>query len=413
MGHAVHVHAHALGQLHALVGIADAGHEVRAGDVLHRVGHGDALPGGCQVDVVTQPLHMVGTQDLLGGTGEDALQDIHHAVQVRVRLVQLTGSELGVVLGVHALVAEDTAHLVHTLKAAHDQPLQVQLGGDTHIHIDILRVVVGDKGPGVGAAGDGAEDGRLHLHKAQTVQIAAQERHEPAADLEVPLALRVHDQIHIPLAVADLLVGQAVELLRQGPQGLAQQRDVVCTDGHLAPLGAEHLALDAHDVADIVLLKVVIVVLVHLVLTGVDLDTAGLVLQVAERHLAHTALAHQAACHGHSLPLHGVKVILDILCVVGHIKPGNSERVAALVLQSLQLVAADAQQLAHVLGLGLFVHVAVGLVCHNAASFVYPYRRCRRCLSFNTVDTVVDHALGRLHGHFIARLAAHQRLAKG
>ena len=93
----------------------------------------------------------------------------------------------------------------------------MQLGGDTHIHIDILRVVVGDKGPGVGAAGDGAEDGRLHLHKAQTVQIAAQERHELAADLEVPLALRVHDQIHIPLAVADLLVGQAVELLRQGP----------------------------------------------------------------------------------------------------------------------------------------------------------------------------------------------------
>ena len=99
--------------------------------------------------------------------------------------------------------------------------------------------------------------------------------------------------------------------------------------------------------------------------------------------------------------------------MVGHIKLGNGERVAALVLQSLQLVAADAQQLAHILGLGLFVHVAVGLVCHNAASFVYPYRRCRRCLSFNTVDTVVDHALGRLHGHFIARLAAHQRLAKG
>ena len=45
-----------LGQLHALVGVADAGHEVRAGDVLHRVGHGAALPGGGQVDVVTQPV---------------------------------------------------------------------------------------------------------------------------------------------------------------------------------------------------------------------------------------------------------------------------------------------------------------------------------------------------------------------
>ena len=368
MGHAVHVHAHALGQLHALVGVADAGHEVRAGDVLHRVGHGDTLPGGGQVDVVTQPLDVIGAQNFLGGTGEDALQNVHHAVQVGVGLVQLAGSELGVVLGVHALVAEDASHLVHALHAAHDEPLQVQLGGDAHVHVDVLRVVVGDEGAGVGAAGNGAEDRRLHLHEAQTVQIAAQERHEAAADLEVPLALGVHDEIHIPLAVADLLVGQAVELLRQGAQGLAQQGNIAGTDGHFAPLGAEHLAVDADDVADVVLLEAVIVVRVHLVLAGVELDAAGFILQVAEGHLAHAALAHQTAGHGNGLALQRVKVVLDILGVVGDVEPGDGKGIASLVLQRLQLVAADAQQLTHVLG--LFGHVAVGFVCHSAASFV-------------------------------------------
>jgi len=74
---------------------------------------------------VTQPLDMVGTQDLLGGSGEDALQNVHHAVQIGVGLIQFTGGELRVVLGVHALVAEDAAHLVHSLQTAHDEPLQV------------------------------------------------------------------------------------------------------------------------------------------------------------------------------------------------------------------------------------------------------------------------------------------------
>ena len=267
-------------------------------------------------------------------------------------------------LGVHALVAEDAAHLVHPLHAAHDQPLQVQLRGDAHIHINVLRVVVRDKRTSVGAAGNGAENRRLHLHEAQIVQIAAQIRHEPAADLEVPLTLRVHDEIDVPLAVTDLLIGQAVELLRQGAQGLAQQRDLPCADGHLAPLGAEHLALDAHDIADVIFLEAVIVVLIHLILAGVDLDAARFILQVAEGHLAHAALAHQAAAHGYLAALQSVEVVLNVLGVVCHVEFRDLERVAALVLQGLELLTADAQQLAEFLLLGV---VAVGFVCHFAA----------------------------------------------
>ena len=102
------------------------GHEVDAGSTASppraMVMRG---PAGGQVDLLALPLHLIGAQDLLGGGGEQVLEQIHHAVEVGVGLVELHGGELGVVLGVHALVAEDAADLIHPVQAAHDQPLQV------------------------------------------------------------------------------------------------------------------------------------------------------------------------------------------------------------------------------------------------------------------------------------------------
>ena len=115
-------------------------------------------------------VHLIGAQDLLGGGGEQVLEQVHHVVEVGVGLVELHGGELRVVLGVHALVAEDAADLIHPLQAADDEPLQVQLGGDAHVHVDVQGVVVGDEGAGGGAAGDGVQHGGLHLHVAPAIQ---------------------------------------------------------------------------------------------------------------------------------------------------------------------------------------------------------------------------------------------------
>ena len=131
-------------------------------------------------------------------------------------------------------------------------------------------------------------------------------------DHKVPLHIGIDNEIHIPLAVAQLPVLQAVELLRQRQQGLGEQSNALGPDAHLAPLGAEHLAVHAHDVADVVLLKLLVDRLIHLVLTGIELDTAVPVLQVAEADLAHAALAHQAAGHPDGLAFHLVKVLLGL-----------------------------------------------------------------------------------------------------
>ena len=70
----------------------------------------------------------------LGAVGDD--------LPVRVGLVPLEHRELGVVLGREALVAEVLADLVDALEAAHDQALEVELGGDPQVHRVVERVEV-------------------------------------------------------------------------------------------------------------------------------------------------------------------------------------------------------------------------------------------------------------------------------
>ena len=301
-------------------------------------------------------------------------------------------------LGVHTLVAEDAADLIHPVQAAHNQPLQGQLCGDTHIHIDVQSVVVGDEGPGSGAAGNGVQHRRLYLHIAPFIQEVPDVLDELGPDDEVSLHLRVHDQIHIPLAVPELQICQAVELLRQGQQRLAQQRDVLGPDTHLAPLGAEHLTLDAHDVTDVELLELLIDRLIHLVLAGVQLDAAVPVLQVTEADLAHAPLAHQAAGHLHGPALHLVKVLLD-LCRGGvPVEPGLLEGILACGLKGRQLLPPDAalltQLLLRLLGCLLFRHV-------------------RSPLPLDLLHRVDDGAAGGLHRNGVPLLGSDQGLAEG
>ncbi len=161
------------------------------------------------------------------------------------------------------------------------------------------------------------------------------------ADLEVPPDLGVDDQIHIALTEAGLYVGQTVELFGQRQKGLGQQRDLGGAHGDLALLGAEDHALDAHDIAHVQLAALGEGLGAQLVHLEIELDPTGAVLEVGEDGLAHAALAHQAAGDGHALVLQRVKVGLDGLGVVGHVIPGELERILPGLLQLLQLFVSD------------------------------------------------------------------------
>ena len=262
-------------------------------------------------------------------------------MEIGICLIQLDRGKLGVVLGVHALVAEDTTDLVDAVHAADDQALERKLGRNAHVHVDIERIVVCNKGSCRRAACDGVENRGFDLNVAHVVEIIAQMLDELRADDEVPLDLGVDDEVDIALTVAGFLIGQTVELLRQRQKGFGQQRDVLGAHGHFAALGPEDLALDADNIADVILLEAVVVVLIHLVLAGVELDSAFLVLQIAERDLTHAALGHHAPGDGNRFALHGVEVFPDFAAVGGLDKFRDLKRVVTLCLQIRELLPAD------------------------------------------------------------------------
>ena len=134
-----------------------------------------------------------------------------------------------------------------------------------------------------------------------------------------------------------------MEFLRQGPQGLAQQRHCLHMDRDFLRPGLEHIAADADDVPDVVLAEVQKFRLTDGVGTDVKLDLALAVLNVAEDGLAHAPLGHDAAADGNSLSVKGVIVLFDLPAPGAADKPGLLEGVSSLLLQGGKLVPADLQ----------------------------------------------------------------------
>ena len=111
--------------------------------------------------------------------------------------------------------------------------------------------------------------------------------------------LRVDDQVDVALAVAHLDVGQAVELLRQRVERLGEQDQLLHVHRDLAGLGAEHLAPRADEVAEVEQAQVRERLLAQRVLAQVELELAGLVLDVTELGLAVLPPRHQPAGDAH------------------------------------------------------------------------------------------------------------------
>ena len=232
--------------------------DIDAGIFLDRVQDAKAAEGALEGDVVPAD----GLVEPAGGFGhllEHLLGEIHHPLVVLVRHVQFHAGELRVVGLVHALVAEVLRELVHAREAAHDEALQVQLVRDAEIHVHVQRVVVRDERARGRAARDGLQDRGFHLQAAGLVEVAAHRGDDLRPLDEGLLHLRVHHEVHVPLAVAELRILEAVVHRAVGigfhdgedTEGLGQDGKLFRMDGKLARLGNEGETLDADDVADV------------------------------------------------------------------------------------------------------------------------------------------------------------------
>ncbi len=333
-----------LGQLGKMVyrGVQGNLFAQRVGDHL---GHGDGRPLAGKVDghaLVLQLLAFVH-----GGIGslDNALGQGLHTLQVVEGAVGLHRGELGVVRGVHALVAEDAADLEHALETAYQQALQVKLGGDAQVVFLVQRIEVGDERLGGCATLDGLEDGRFNLVVAVCLHVAAERREDLRALHEGGVHVFVGNEVHIALTVADLLVGKAMELLGQGTQALGKQLEGIYRNGELATARAHHQAAHADPVAQVQVLHLGEGLFAQRVDAAEQLDAAGGVHKLEEDDLALGTLGHNAAGYGNAVFRVGAVFQIGVLGVkVGDVvRVGEGVAVGVLACgdQRLALGAAN------------------------------------------------------------------------
>ena len=252
-------------------------------------------PGRRQVHVLAVPGGLPGAEDVVGHFHQERLDQVHHVPVVGVRHIPLQHRELGVVLGGDALVSEVAVDLIDPVDSADDQALEVELGRDPQIEGHFEGVMMRHEGPGGRTPDDGLHHRGLDLEKSPGVEPVAKGLDDPGAHREGLAHLRVHQQVHVPLAVAGLHVLEAVPLLGQGPEGLGEKRQLVRREGELSPLRLHDLAPDADEIADVQALEEFIRRLAEAVLLGDDLNLARSVPDVAEGQLSQPPLGHHAA----------------------------------------------------------------------------------------------------------------------
>ncbi len=314
-----------------------------AGAFACKLHHGGNAPVASQIDLLTLVLDLQGAAGGHSCSLDVALGELHHAVQVGEGLVSLHGGELGVVVRVHALVAELTADLEYLLKTADEQTLQRQLGGNAQIVVAIKRVEVRDEGLGVCAAQDAVQEGSLDLEEALLLHVAADGGNDLGALDEGVLDVGIDDQVDVALAIAGFLVRQAVELLRQRTQALREQLEGVDGNGKLATTGAHHEAMSADPVAHIEVLQTFEGFLAQSVDAAEQLHVSRGVAQLQKHDLALNALGHDAATYvnailgGHAIFELGIDFVelIDVMGVVEGVAVG----VDALGDESLALRA--------------------------------------------------------------------------
>ena len=160
---------------------------------------------------------------------------------------------------------------------------------------------------GLGARLEGARGGaprlllqhrRLHLEEAAPVEVAADGGDDAAARAEGVARLLVRHQVEVAAALAELDVGEAVELLGRGAQGLRDQLPRDRAHGRLARARAHGRPAHGHEVAEVEQLQALVRLLADDVAAQERLQAAAAVEHVEEGGAAHPALRHHAPGDG-------------------------------------------------------------------------------------------------------------------
>ena len=103
------------------------------------------------------------------------------------------------------------------------------------------------------------------------------------------------DQIDITLAIALFLIRQAMKLFRKRAQGLAQQSYPRDFDRQFTCPRLEQVAFYANDVTEVPVFECAVIRFSSCVISDVNLDLSGHVLQGGETRLAHDSFKHHTS----------------------------------------------------------------------------------------------------------------------
>ena len=186
------------------------------------------------------------------------LGEAHHPVVILILHVELHTGELGIVELVHALVAEVFANFIHALEATYNQPLQIELGGDAHIHVNVEGIEMRDERACAGTTGNALQGGRLHLGVTMLVEEVAHGFEHGGTLQECVLHTLVDHQINVALTGAQLgivefIVGHTILIFHDGQrfEAFAQQGQLLGVHAHFACLRAEDKPFHAHEIANV------------------------------------------------------------------------------------------------------------------------------------------------------------------
>ena len=210
-------------------------------------------------------------------------------MEICIRLIYLKERELGIVAHIKTLVAENSAHLVDSLKSADYKALEIEFKGNAQVEILVEGVVMGHKRTRGSAARILNKNGRLDLDEILGIEIVSYLADYQASLYKCILDIGVDYEVKVAAAIAGVRIAQTVKLFGQRKQRLRQQAKRGCVDGYLAPAGLEHRAAHFKDIADIPLLELCKCILADIVYAHIDLNTARAVTDIDEVRLAHIA----------------------------------------------------------------------------------------------------------------------------
>mmetsp|Transcript_14646 Transcript_14646/g.35864 ORF Transcript_14646/g.35864 Transcript_14646/m.35864 type:complete len:388 (-) Transcript_14646:147-1310(-) len=184
----------------------------------------------------------------------------------------------------------------------------MKLCRDAHVQLHVQRVVMSDKRPSLRASALRAQHRSLDLEKPPVREESANALRDGGPAPEGLSHAWVHDHIQIPAPVADVDVGEALELVRQREHRLREHAVLLNQDRQFALIRALDTARHANDVAHVHEGLEVLEgglfsvgdrhVVVDQRLLHVELDGANCVGYFVEGQLAENALRHDSSCDG-------------------------------------------------------------------------------------------------------------------